>query len=1473
MTYSSLHNHTHYSILDSIISPKDLFKKAKELNIQAVAVTDHGSLAGAWDCLKESKNSGVKLIIGCEMYFTDDVKNKEDKLRHIILLAKNAEGYKNLLLLNYSGFLNGIVTPKRVVPTIDWQLLEKYNEGLICLTSCGNGIISKLLNNKKFEEAENVALRLKNIFRDNLGLEIQANNMKRFANNYNDEIDQQFTNRQIIKLAEKLNIKVVPTSNSHYILKDDYLKHDTALCIASGQSIYSNFRLKYNVPDFYLKSEEDIYNFFERNYPDKVQEFIDNTKYFSDLCENPDWIDPKYTNPSGKELPKFNIQSEIDYNEFKLWLESQSDIIKQLDEDKSYLQYKVFKIFEDRKIRDNISEDKYQLYIDRIYSELDVLQELDLCSYMLITADFLKYARNNNISVGPGRGCLAGDTKVLTKDGYKNLDSIQINDEVYTHTGNSQKVLATFKYKVDEELLSIKTNNFINPIKLTKDHKVYGNKNKNEKPIWIEAKDLNIGDYVYTTFPNDKGKFILDDVNLNMNVKSYYSYDNGFYSEITEISNCKEEYVYDINVNSDNSYLTSNHIVHNSAGGSYIAYLLDIHIVDSIKYGLVFERFHNKLKKAVSDIDNDISALNRDKVLEYVSNKYGKDNVAHVANINRITPKVFARDIARAHEFGGSKEEAVKIGTNIADSISKDNKDCIVFDDVYNNEPFFAAFCDKYKELLINKDLLGKPRSIATHAAGIIIGKRNLSELVPIRKDKDDNTSIEYDKEVCEENGLVKIDFLGLKTLDIIDLTLKLIKESYNEIPEINLEEYDKSTYDLITLGNTLGVFQFGTSAGTIDLCKKIKPKSIEDLAIITTLARPASKQIREEFIETFHGRKSVKYFHPSLQNALKSTYGYPLYDESLLILAKDVAGWDLGEADKLRKLTKEKGKNPEKARKWEKEFIDGSINNGLTEKEASDIWEKIIEPFGKYSFNKSIFEEELVDIYTSTGEFITKKKIKDVKVGDFVRSRDEITKKDIFVMVKGNHDHGKLPLVEVELDTGEKIKCTINHKFRVKQNGNMLPLWKIIDEKLSIVVDTIKKNDTVISNIKTITPVGEGQTYDLEIDHDDHQYYLSNGMLTSNSHAVLYSLISYKTAYLKAHYPLEFLLANLITESALKTPDSEDLINKFKSEIRALNIKVMSPDINKSEMIYKIQKGELITGLDAIKFVGNDAIKDIIEKRPFKSFFDFMARVSTKHVRANSIQALAATGCLDSFGINRRAIFLYCSDYRKKLTTWLKKHDPNTEEFVYPWPEVKDWTKPELYALEKKYLGESFTVNKSDAYGDFFKQSQYVTIKDIIDLPDKTFIPSFKGEIKSVFFFKVRKEGSKAFGKEMCKLLLEDTNNQQIGVTIFPDTLEQVKLRLKKAYKNKIKLDENIAIHFSGSINIYQDEKGLILNELYFANLPPEEPKDKGLKKVAIQEEDKKEVNKNKSELDILYDIEEELFNEGLLDLDIEIN
>lgn len=413
------------------------------------------------------------------------------------------------------------------------------------------------------------------------------------------------------------------------------------------------------------------------------------------------------------------------------------------------------------------------------------------------------------------------------------------------------------------------------------------------------------------------------------------------------------------------------------------------------------------------------------------------------------------------------------------------------------------------------------------------------------------------------------------------------------------------------------------------------------------------------------------------------------------------------------------------------------------------------------------------------------------------------------------------------------------------------------------------------MSNIKTIRQIGKHQTYDLELDHKDHQFYLSNGVLTSNSHAITYSFISYLTAYLKAHYPLEFLLANLKFELQSNAPTAEENALKIKNELRKLGKKLLPPDVNNSDISYKIQDATtLLTGLEAAKFLGEDAMEDILCKRPFKSFDDFMLRVEAKKVRMTSIQALAAIGALDSFNIPRKLIYLYASDYRKKLQVWLKKHDPKLENFEYAWPSINEWSKPELYALEHKYLGEAFICNKKTAYnnGKFFGDS--IPINAIRKYKDRTILPRVKGEIKNIFEFKIKKETSKYVGQDMMKCIIEDEYGDQISLTLFPDSLKKAKQRIKDCYGSKHKLEPGMAILFNGSVNLYEDEIGVIVRDLMDACPPPAVPIDLKAKKIVVKRTPKKLETENirLNDLDsFTNDLEDDLFNSGYINLDEE--
>lgn len=1181
--YVSFHNHTKFSILDSLIGVNDLFTKVKSLNQSAVAITDHATLASAHDALQASKNSGVKLIMGCEFYFVDDLEDNinNQKLKHIILCAKNYNGYKNLLKLLKEANDNSFILFKKVFPRIDWKILQKYSSDLICTTACGNGIVGNLLNNKKIAEAESTVKKLKDIFEDNLGLEIQPNNLKRQANQYNNYLDQAFVNHQLIQFSKKYNVKILPTTNAHYLNKEDHEAHDCLLAVSSLQPVDSNSRLRYQDSEFYIKSREEVVSFFARLYgKDQAESWCDNTLEFSEKCEFPEWIDPGYSNPSKKELPEFDIKSEKLYLDFVKYKSEYpgSDNIK---DDTLYLRFLCERNF--NKIK---AEDK-EPYIKQLNEEIDVLDYCGVSSYMLIVMDYLRWARDNGIRVGPGRG---------------------------------------------------------------------------------------------------------------------------------------------------------------SVGGSLVAYLLDIHQADPLKYGLIFSRFHNKLKQSYSDIDADFSQRGKPIVEKYLIEKYGSDKVAGISNYLTMTAKPYVKAISRAFKYGGDSKSAVAVGNNLSSYIPKDIHSIT---DALEKLPILSEYANNPNYEHIKKfapTIGGTIVAMATHAAGTVIGKRPLAEIVPLRRDKDGNVILEYEKERAEANGLVKMDILGLSTLDIIELTEQLIIKNNKKVPQIDIESYDEKTYDLISKGDTVCVFQFGTSAGTIDLCKKIKPKSIEDLANITALARPGcSKEVRAGYIDILNGKKEVEYLHPKLKRAFEKTLGYALFEESLLILVQDLAGWDLHQADSLRKMVKDKGKHPEKAAKTKKKFLEDCLKNDISEEDAIKVWENVIEEFQKYAFNKS--------------------------------------------------------------------------------------------------------------------------------------------------HAVLYSFISYVTAYYKAHFPVEFLTANLIMESksGLKVEDTN--IPKIKQELKKLGVTILPPDLNNSEMTYSILNDQtILTGFESLKFMSEQAIPEIINHRPYKGFVDFIFKTKDSKINIPSIQALIASGCFDSESLNRKTMYLYIADFRKKTQLYFARNE-NLNNFNYPFPtDLEDWSISEKNALEAKYLGEGLTGTYREIYPNFFSHNAQM-VSNII----KTITPEYiedkkknkeyisltiEGVVESFFAFKIKKQDSKLLGRDMAKLSLIDIGGNIIKITIFPDDLENL-MKQFKSLTGKSEIVINSALAVTGKLDTYEGELGIIFDDIKRASLPPKLPAKLKHHKVTLKIPGKK---KNKSsDLDSLIEQhEEELVENGIFDnyqenfedlLDIETN
>jgi len=818
--FATLHCHSNLgSMKDGLSDINELFDKVKSFGQKSVALTDHGYLAGFYDAFQAYKRTGVKFIPGNEIYFVHSLepiksktkRRKYEKRKHLTLLCKNEKGYRNLLKMNFESFKNFQVTMGKVYPRTDWNLLEKYSEGIIATTGCSNSPVNWFLRQGNYEDAEEVVKKLNKIFKDRFYVEIHAHHIDVESEN-NPPIKQKELNEALIEISKKYNIPLMAATDTHYIDKRAADYHDVMLAINSKKPVDDPNRHRYGINEFYVKDGRQVYSFFNEYYGEEIaKEAVENTIIISDSCENPDYMENK-----GNRLPEFPVSEEKDYDEFIKWKTEriEKEELKEADSEAlGYMRYKCLKGFL-KKYGHLNNEDRKEVW-KRVLKELKVLEGNNFSSYMLVVADYINWARNNGILVSPGRG---------------------------------------------------------------------------------------------------------------------------------------------------------------SCGGCIVAYLLDIHSVDPIKFDLIFERFQNKWKKDLPDIDTDFTSAGRDKVKEYVIQKYGKDKCAQISNINTYTPKNVIPDLIKSMRnvlpnLIAPGENYVTVSNKIRASIpdKNNNNDRVsTIEEALEISKDFAKFAEQAPEVIeYASKIVGNPKDYATHAAAMVISDIPLVDFIPLRVDKNGSVAVQYDKKRSEMNGLVKMDFLALSTLDVLDETFKNIKTLHNKgiskMEDIPLD--DEETYEMLQKGHTNCVFQLGQSGTMVALCKYIKPTDILDIAIINALGRPSSaekdkitnKNERQVYIERRRGISKITYIHPSLKKALSSTYGLCIMEDQLMEVAKYVAGWDLNKADALRKITKDKDKNSDLMLKTEAEFVADSMKfHNMPHETAQEIWDKVIKVFSGYGFNKA---------------------------------------------------------------------------------------------------------------------------------------------------------------------------------------------------------------------------------------------------------------------------------------------------------------------------------------------------------------------------------------------------------------------------------------------------------------------------------------------------------------------------------------
>ena len=715
-----------------------------------------------------------------------------------------------------------------------------------------------------------------------------------------------------------------------------------------------------------------------------------------------------------------------------------------------------------------------------------------------------------------------------------------------------------------------------------------------------------------------------------------------------------------------------------SAAGSVVAYILGIIDIDPLTYDLLFERFLNPERVSPPDIDIDFDDEGRQEVIDYVIGEYGRESVSQVITYGTMGAKTALRDVGRT--LGIPLSEVNRIAKMIPDRPGMTFKKSL---DSQNNpdhvEELQALF--NSPDPLINKmmrfakTLEGTARHTGVHACAVIIAPDAITNYVPVSKAKDDAIVTQYDGPMSEMCGLLKMDFLGLKTLSIIKTAIKLAKENRGvDMHPDDIPLDDELTYELYQRGDTVATFQF-ESDGMRKYLRQLKPTNIEDLIAMNALYRPGPMDNIPSFVKRKHGEERIEYPHDMLEPILKNTYGIMVYQEQIMQVAQKMGNYSLGGADLLRRAMGKK--KMDVMQKERVNFSNGASGLGVSEETSKEVFD-LMEKFASYGFNKCLVgETKIVD--ANTGQVVT---IEDLYTGkatiSTTLSLNTNTLKLCHQPINHVMSNGVKPVYELTTAAGRKIQATDNHPFYTKKGwknlgdlavedliatrNNLTTEQKNITPTLALVKQgnsmgdyganvlslnpenhvnpvLISHSDIYWDKVVSIEYIGKKPTYDLEIAKTHN--FVANDIIVHNSHAAAYSVLAFKTAYMKAHFPPEYM-ASVLTHNV----NDIKKITFFIEECRRMGIKVLPPSINESHKLFAVNAEEQIRfGMSAIKGVGSAAVEEIIKERkengPFTSLFDLTTRITPQSLNRKTLESLAYAGAFDEFGVKRYQYFL----------------------------------------------------------------------------------------------------------------------------------------------------------------------------------------------------------------------------------------
>ncbi len=763
MAFVPLHNHSDYSLLDGASQLPAMVKRAEELGMPAIALTDHGVMYGAIELLKLCRGSSVKPIIGNEMYvingsIDDPNPPKKERRYHLVVLAKNAVGYRNLVKLTSISHLRGM-RGRGIFSRacIDKPTLERYSEGLIIATACLGGEIPQAILRDRPDVARDVARWYQGVFGDDFYLEIQDHGSP----------EDRIVNVEIAKISKELGIPLVATNDAHYLTSNDAEAHDALLCVLTGKLVTDEKRLRYTGTEF-IKSEQEMLGLFADHLePEVVAEAVANTARVAEKVEDYDILGryqmPRFPIPEGHTPVSYLREVTEQGLRARLGLPEASGFDS--------------------------------TYGERLDFELQVMEQMGFPTYFLVVWDYIRFARDNGIPVGPGRG---------------------------------------------------------------------------------------------------------------------------------------------------------------SAAGSLVAYALGITNIDPVTNGLLFERFLNPERKSMPDIDTDFCIERRGEVIDYVTERYGEDKVAQIITFNRMTSKAVLKDVARVLDIPyGDADRLAKLIPVVRGKPAKlkemigEESPAPEFREKYLGDPAVKRWVDMAMRIE------GTNKTFGVHAAGVVIAADPLDEVVPLQRNNDGQVITQYFMEDVESMGLLKMDFLGLKNLTMIDKTVDLVQQSSGvSIDPDALPLDDPGTFGLLARGDLEGIFQL-ESSGMRQIVRDLKPSSLEDISSILALYRPGPLDagLIPKFINRKHGREAIDFAHAKLEPILQETYGIMVYQEQIMKIAQDLAGYSLGEADLLRRaMGKKKVSEMQKHRDI---FVKGASERGVDAKIADELFDQMV-LFAEYCFNKS---------------------------------------------------------------------------------------------------------------------------------------------------------------------------------------------------------------------------------------------------------------------------------------------------------------------------------------------------------------------------------------------------------------------------------------------------------------------------------------------------------------------------------------